>query len=70
MKMYPANRNLAKLLYRNNDLEKFNAKLRQLIHGTAPFVERADGFGAYRETNGPDGEFLGELERICEEGVG
>ncbi len=39
MKRFSRNRNLSNLVYRKNGLETFNAKLRSLIHGTAPFYE-------------------------------
>ena len=44
MKWFSANRNLSNLLYRTNGLEGFNAQLRSLIHGTAPFANRVDNF--------------------------
>jgi len=44
MKMYSANRNLSNLLYKKNDIGEFNGKLRNLIHGIAPFPERMNEF--------------------------
>src|SRR5207249_12110899 len=44
MKMYSGNRNLSNLLYRNNGIREFNVKLRDLIHGLAPFPDRVDDF--------------------------
>ena len=44
MKWYSANRNLSNLLYKKNDIGEFNAKLRNLIHGAAPFPERVNDF--------------------------
>lgn len=44
MKWFSANRNLSNLLYRNNGIENFNEKLRNLLHGTELFPERVDNF--------------------------
>jgi hypothetical protein len=44
MRWFSANRNLSNLLYRNNGIEVFNEKLRNLLHGSEPFPERVDGF--------------------------
>lgn len=44
MRWFSANRNLSNLLYRNNGLDEFNKKLRNLIHGTNSFPERVNDF--------------------------
>jgi len=44
MKWFSANRNLSNLLYRNNGIEVFNGKLRNLLHGSEPFPDRVDAF--------------------------
>ncbi len=44
MRSFSNNRNLSNLLYKTNELSEFNAKLRNLVHGTRPFPERVDGF--------------------------
>jgi hypothetical protein len=44
MKWFSANRNLSNLLYRNNGIENFNEKLRNLLHGSEPFPERVNNF--------------------------
>lgn len=44
MKWFSRNRNLSNLVYRKNGLGTFNAKLRALIHGTAPLYERVNDF--------------------------
>src|SRR3989344_4539280 len=44
LRWFSANRNLSNLLYRNNKIEEFKAKLRDLVHGIRPFYERVDNF--------------------------
>ncbi len=43
MRWFSANRNLTNLLYRS-DIDEFNNKLRNLLHGTASFPERINDF--------------------------
>lgn len=43
MRWFSANRNLSNLLYRTN-MEEFNKKLRNLLHGTDTFPERVNDF--------------------------
>ncbi|MGQ0791278.1 MAG: endonuclease NucS domain-containing protein [Nitrosopumilaceae archaeon] len=43
MRWFSANRNLSNLLYRSN-IDEFNSKLRNLIHGSDPFPERVNDF--------------------------
>src|SRR5690349_3346192 len=43
MKWFSANRNLTNLLYKTN-IEEFNKKLRNLLHGTDTFPERVNEF--------------------------
>jgi hypothetical protein len=44
MTWFSANRNLSKLIYLTNGIEKFNTQLRSLIHGTESFAKRVDDF--------------------------
>lgn len=44
MKRFSSNRSLSNLLYKDNGLKEFNAKLRNLIHGTNSFPERVNSF--------------------------
>lgn len=44
MKKFSANRNLSRLLYVNNGLEKFNTELKNLYYGNEPFPRRVDSF--------------------------
>lgn len=43
MRWFSANRNLSNLLYRSN-IDEFNSKLRNLIHGSGAFPERVNDF--------------------------
>jgi len=43
MRWFSANRSLSNLLYRSN-IDEFNSKLRNLIHGTGSFPERVNDF--------------------------
>jgi len=44
MRNFSANRALSSLLYKNNTIEVFNTKLRELYYGSAPFPKRVDDF--------------------------
>jgi hypothetical protein len=44
MRNFSANRALSNLLYKNNTIEVFNQKLRELFYGNEPFPKRVDDF--------------------------